>query len=213
MVNMIFFKLIRNRARRLMFGGALLLLGACGSVPATYYYRVDYPAPPPGAPAEPLPLTLAVGGFDSDVLYEGERIVYRSSPYEVQYYHYRRWVAPPRKLVADAVQQQFSASGAFRRVINSTAGERFDYLLRGKIEAFEEWDEKEAWFGSVAIAFVLYDAESGAVLWQNRYAEKTPAAQKDPLMVVEAISASLQRVTANAREDIAGFLRRGTADH
>ncbi|MCB0291653.1 MAG: membrane integrity-associated transporter subunit PqiC, partial [Calditrichaeota bacterium] len=153
------------------------------------------------------PLTLGVGGFDCDVLYEGERIVYRNSPYEVQYYHYRRWVAPPRKLVADAVQQQFSASGSFRRVVSSTAGEPVDYLLRGKINAFEEWDEEEAWFGSVAIEFVLYDADNGAVIWQNRYAEKTPAAQKDPLMVVEAISASLQRVVARAREDVAAKLR------
>ena len=199
-------KMFRKYSWLLLFGSMLVLLASCGSVPATYYYRVDYPAAPP-AQSDPLPLTLGVGGFDCDVLYEGERIVYRSSPYEVQYYHYRRWVAPPRKLVADAVQQQFSASGAFRRVVSSTAGEPVDYLLRGKINAFEEWDEEEAWFGSVAIEFVLYDADNGAVIWQNRYAEKTPAAQKDPLMVVEAISASLQRVVARAREDVAGFLR------
>lgn len=198
--------MIRKCLWLLVFASMPVLLASCGSVPATYYYRVDYPAAPP-APSEPLPLTLGVGGFDSDVLYEGERIVYRNSPYEVQYYHYRRWVAPPRKLVADAVQQQFGVSGAFRRVVSSTAGERFDYLLRGKIEAFEEWDEAEAWFGSVAIEFVLYDADNGAVVWQNRYAEKTPAARKDPLMVVEAISASLQRVVARAREDVAAKLR------
>jgi len=96
---------------------ALWLVANCGSVPQTYYYRVDYQIEDLRNGNQAIPLTFGISQFDVDVLYEGDRIVYRQSPYQVQFYHYRRWVAPPKKIVTEKVLKQFQASGVFANVV------------------------------------------------------------------------------------------------
>ncbi|MEZ4764445.1 MAG: hypothetical protein R3C26_15070 [Calditrichia bacterium] len=66
-----------------------------------------------------------------------------------------------------------------------------DYLLSGKILAFEEWDEADSWFGSVKIAFELYDAKTNDLVWQKTYSERKSATDKQPVEVVKSISESL----------------------
>ncbi len=185
---------------------AAMLLAQCGGVPSTYYYRIDYDAPLSVTGRAPLPVTVAVAQFETDVVYQGDKIVYRSSPYEVQYYHYRRWVAPPRKLVEEAVLNQIRAARAFERVVRVPTLEPVDYVLRGNIKAFEEWDEGEAWFGHVQIEFELFDPERDEVVWRKAYAEKNPAGQKAPVEVVKSISEGVKKVVHQAVLDMAQHL-------
>lgn len=185
----------------------IALLSNCGSVPSTYYYRVDYQMPSPQR-GEALPATLAIDRFDTDIIYEGERIVYRNSPYEVQYYHYRRWVAPPRKLVENAALDQFRNAGLFQRVIAAGAPESRDYVLKGRLKAFEEWDEAETWFGQVTVFFELLDSDNNTVVWQQEISHKKSAGSKEPVAVVASISESLKTVIQEAIETIDNELRK-----
>lgn len=199
--------MIKKTIPTILLGLFLLFLTGCGSVPATYYYRVDSDSSPGQIVNSPIPITLGIAQFDADVVYEEDRIVYRNSPYEVQYYHYRRWVAPPRKMVKDALLEQFRSSGAFQRVVGVPSTEKLDYVLKGKINAFEKWDENDARFGSVGIEFELYHISTGDLVWKAEFSRKTPAAKQEPVEVVKAISESLNKVIAQARGGIDGNLR------
>lgn len=190
-----------------LFFGLIVLFSACSGVPPTYYYRVDYDVPAEANDDNHLPLTIAVQHFSADLLYEGDRIVYRNSPYEVNFYYYRRWVAPPKKLVTEEVYQHFKKSGMFAKVVRTPAVTPVDYTLGGQIQAFEEWDASDGWFGLVSVQFQLRSSGNNEVVWEKTLSEKTRAAAKKPVQVVQAISQSLNAVTDKALQDVVSFLK------
>ncbi len=198
--------MIKNVTKSIIFLLAAIALTGCGGVPQTFYYRIDYDLSENNSPNAPVKVTLGINKFSADILYEGDRIVYRNSPYEVQYYHYRRWIAPPRKIVEEKILAHFESSGAFQRVIKLPCNCDPDYILNGKIKAFEEWDENSAWFGIVTLAFELSDPDSKTVVWKKEFSEKTRSAQKEPVAVVAAISKSLKKVSGQAISDVAQYL-------
>jgi ABC-type uncharacterized transport system auxiliary subunit len=179
---------------------------SCGGVPPTYYYRIHYDLPEHNSPT-PIPVTIGIEPFDADVPYKGDRIVYRNSDYEVKFYHYRRWIAPPTKIVQEAVLEQFQSSGNFQKVVDFHSQVKSDYILKGDIKAFEEWDVDDSWYGFVSIAFELHDEETSEIIWQNVISEKTQVSNKEPVEVVKAISESLKKVLENALRDIAQNLK------
>ncbi|MFQ5863806.1 MAG: ABC-type transport auxiliary lipoprotein family protein [bacterium] len=186
---------------------ALLILSHCGGVPPTYYYRIDYELPNSNSANNIILKTLGVAQFEADLLYEGDRIVYRNSLYEVQFYHYRRWIAPPKKIVTEKVLRQFQASGMFQRVVSVPSHFEIDYILEGQINAFEEWDEGNSWYGMVTLDLELQDTETHDIVWKRELSEKTKALKREPVEVVKAISESLNKVIQKAIEEIESTLR------
>lgn len=170
------------------------LLSSCGGVPETFYYTLAFDdSATLNDGHAPLPFTLGVEKFQSDVIYDDDRIIYRDSPYEVKYYFYRRWVAPPRHLVTDKVVSYLSASGLFEKVTTyPTAGE-VKYVLNGRLLAFEEWDEQNNWYGKVAIKASLYEPATQRVIWSGKFENLQPVSKKIPTAVVEALSLSMKK--------------------
>ncbi len=184
-------------------------LSGCGSVPPTYYYKIDYETAS-SQNSSVLPVTIGVSQFGADVMYENDKIVYRDSPYEVQFYNYRRWIAQPRKIVTEKIHQQYREAGLFQRVVRIPSTFKIDYILKGRITAFEEWDEGTAWYGVVAIEFQLYDPSTNEIVWENLVSERTAAAKKEPAEVVKAISESLNAVITKSIAQIGDHLRAKT---
>lgn len=179
-----------------------LVLAQCGSVPPVHYYRVNYDVLEDQSDNKPLPVTIGVMQFDADELYQGDRIVYRKSPYEVNYYYYRRWAMPPRRMVTDQVVEQFQNSGLFQKVVRIPSAFKIDYLLGGEITSFEELDKGDGWYGLVTISFKLRDAHSNNIIWADELSQTTKVEKKDPIDVVKAISQSLKQVVEAAIEEI-----------
>jgi ABC-type uncharacterized transport system auxiliary subunit len=185
----------------------IILIG-CGGIPLTHYYRIDYAMPSGDSPRVVLPVTISVNQFESDVLYDEDRIVYRNSPYEIQYYHYHRWIDSPKKIVQEIVLKHLQSSGVFQRVVNHSEGIKSDYILFGKITGFEELDEGNSWYGLIQIAFRIQDQETKAILWENEFTQKTAAAKQEPAEVVKALSMSLKNVVEKAVGEMAIELRK-----
>ena len=181
---------------------------SCGGVPPTFYYRIDYTLPATDDTGHAIPVTLGIGRFDATSLYEGDRIVYRKSRYEVNYYNYRRWVAAPQKIVTEKIYSHIKKSGLFKDVVRLPSSMQPDYVLAGQLQAFEEWDEGESWFGLVTIEFTLKATASGIIIWDKTFSEKTKSLAKKPVDVVQAISHSLQVVTVSAVNEISKVLRK-----
>lgn len=173
-----------------------LLLSACGSVPQTFYYTLAEAPAATGEPAgnhhDQLAVALGVERFAAAAIYEEDRLIYRESPFEVKYDHYRRWAARPAQLVTDEIINQLAARGLFRTVTSYPTAVPVDCILRGRILAFEEWDRGEQWFGRVAISVQLYQASSQKLLWSGTLSRETPAQKRLPAAVAQAISTSLR---------------------
>ncbi len=180
----------------LSFAFCFLLL-ACSGVPETFYYTVsDFNRVRENVnqhQAAPLNFVLGVEKFSAEKLYEDDRIIYRDSPFEVKYYHYRRWAAAPRALVTDEILKQLRASSCCREVVSFPSSGPVDYILTGRVLAFEEWDRDEKWYGRVALLLQLHEPATRRLLWSDVLQAETPASKKIPATVVEAISASLQK--------------------
>jgi ABC-type uncharacterized transport system auxiliary subunit len=170
------------------------LLSACSGVPETYYYTLAFgPGQPLNDGHTPLPYALGVEKFQSEMIYDDDRIIYRDSPFEVKYYYYRRWVASPRHLVTEKVLSYLSESGLFEKVTAYPSMVNVKYVLSGRLLAFEEWDEQDKWYGKVTFKASLYEPATQRVVWNGTFAHQQPVSKKIPTAVVEAISLSLKQ--------------------
>lgn len=182
-----------------------LLLQACGGVPQTFYYTV---APlalsemKENVNAKPSTnaVVLGVEKFSSEALYDDDRLIYRGSPYEVKYDHYRRWASAPKQLVTEEVMKSLQAARVFREVTGFPGSAKVDYVLTGRVLAFEEWDRGEQWFGRVAFAAQLYDLAARRILWSEIFEAETRAEKRVPTAVVAAIGKSLEKCLADLQQ-------------
>ncbi|MDZ7288805.1 MAG: ABC-type transport auxiliary lipoprotein family protein [candidate division KSB1 bacterium] len=170
------------------------LLSTCGGVPETFYYTLAMEHnPPPDNDQAMLPFALGVEKFQSEVIYDDDRIIYRDSPFEIKYYYYRRWVAPPRHLVTEKVLNYLADSGLFEKVTTYPSIVNVKYVLSGRLLAFEEWDEQNHWYGKVGFKASLYDPATQRIIWTGKFEHLQPVDKKIPAAVVEAISLSLKQ--------------------
>jgi len=141
----------------------LLFLAACAASPEIRYFRVEYPLPAPSA-GSPLPLTLGIARLAASEPYRQERIIYRTSPYQVQFYVYARWEEPPVEMVHARLLEQFVASGRFQRVVPWRRGDAMDYHLEARLRRFEELDEADGWYGLIELEYELVDGDGKSLL-------------------------------------------------
>jgi ABC-type uncharacterized transport system auxiliary subunit len=142
--------------------GGLLFLAACATAPEERYFRVDPALPAPTAEA-PLPVTLGVARVAAPEPYRQERILYRTSPYEVQLYGADRWESSPVDMVGHALLERLRRSGLFRRVVPWRRGEA-DVRLEVRLRRFEEVDEADGWYGVVELEYEVVDGDGKSLL-------------------------------------------------
>lgn len=99
------------------------LASACASTPPdTHYYQlvVAQTRRPPGLAHD---LVLGIEAFAVNSAYATERIVYRRSPYRLDYYNYHRWIAEPSLQIAEYLREAYARTGAFARVASGQSGD------------------------------------------------------------------------------------------
>ena len=180
----------RHVPRLTGMAAGFLLLAGCATAPEIRYFRVEYPLPGPSANS-PLPLTLGIARLAAPEPYRQERIIYRSSPYLVQYYAYSRWESPPADMVNERLLEQFAASGRFRRVVPWRRGEAPDYRLEARLRRFEELDEPDGWYGLVELEYEVLDG-GGRSLLREVATQRVRAEAKSMDGIVEALSRGLR---------------------
>jgi uncharacterized lipoprotein YmbA len=177
--------------------GGMLLLAACVSAPEVRYFRVDPALPAPTTEA-PLSVTLGVARVAAAEPYRQERIIYRTSPYEVQLYGGERWESSPADMVGQALLDRLRRSGLFRRVVVWRRGEA-DARLEVRLRRFEEVDESDGWYGVVELEYEVIDGD-GKSLFRGVSDQRLRAESRSVDGVVRALSrglsTSLDEVTA-----------------
>lgn len=171
---------------------AVLVLGACATVPMDRYYTLEVnPSPTPGAGTRPL--TLKVRTFRTGDIYRQERIVRHLENHEVTYYDTHRWAAPLERMVTERTIEVLRAEGPFETVLPYSSPAGADLVLEGEILAFEEVTDAERTEGSVHLHLRLVD-RAGDPVWTGDEARNCPVREAGPEGTVDALSRCLGQV-------------------
>lgn len=183
---------------------ALVTAACTGKLPETRYYQLAAPSQH-AAPGNDL---IVLDTPTTDQAYDDERIVYRTTPYRLDYYQYQRWSSPPGVMVGNYLEQALEASGKFRGVVREMTPDA-PVVLSGRVVAIEEVDRsKTAWHGRLVLELVLSDARSNEALWTRQFEEIEPLRQQTPEGLAAALSTAMQRITAAALPEIATITER-----
>ncbi|HET7505484.1 MAG TPA: ABC-type transport auxiliary lipoprotein family protein [Kofleriaceae bacterium] len=188
--------------------GACALWLACaacaGKLPETRYYQLASPEVHRPAGGE----LLVLEPLSTDAAYDDDRIVYRTTPFRFDYYHYHRWSSAPGIMVGNYLEQALEASGRFRAVVRELTPDA-PVILGGRVVAIEEVDRsRTAWIGRIVLELVLTDARSGEALWTDQLEETEPLRSQTPEGLAAALSAAMARIAARTVPVIASLTER-----
>jgi ABC-type uncharacterized transport system auxiliary subunit len=183
---------------------AALLLASC--VPALETHR--YALAPTHLDSRSARLAdggpvLTVEELEVDAAYDDERMVYRPSAYQLEYYADHLWSATPSLAVSDYLRAAYARSGRFGRVTRSHDGDA-DVILRGRVTAIEELDVSATkWHGRIALELELENAKTGEVVWSESFSEQVPLVEQHPAALPAAISRALAKIAKRSLAPIA----------
>jgi len=141
---------------------AALMIG-CGSTHAKRYFEIrSVPSVEPALPK--IERRLLVEAPAVDALYDDIRILYRVSPFELQYYPYEFWSEKPGKQVGAAMAEYFGDKKVFPAVSRDTRMENPGIVLKSRLHVIEEIDNPDAWQARLAMDLEFVDAQSGKPL-------------------------------------------------
>jgi uncharacterized lipoprotein YmbA len=134
--------------------------------------------------------------------YNQERIVYRSSAYQVDFYNYHRWAASPSEQITDWTRRYLAGAGLFAKVFPSTDGSA-DLELGGKIRQIEEVDQEQTWDATLSIDFWLTRSGQHSPFWFQSYTATRRTTKRNPEAVAEALSRNLEDILGRLTSDLA----------
>ncbi len=156
----------------------------------------------PAASSATASATLVVRPFSAQDPYSQERLVYRTSPYQLDFYNYHRWAAPPPEQIADWTRRYLRDTALFTRVSPTGEGAA-DFALNGKIRRLEEVDHEQTWEAVLNIDFWLTRAEQRTPVWFQSYTTVQQATKRNPAAVAEAMSRNLEAILSKLGADLA----------
>lgn len=169
------------------------------------YYRMDIEDAVLPERADATDVVLSVETLVGDSAFEDTRIVYRKSPYRLDYYHYHRWTAPPGVMISDFLREAYEESGYFRSVVSGFSPEA-PVFLNGRVIAFEEVDiGKSEWRARVKLDLHLRSAESGDIVWSRTITEEEPIEELTPEGLAAALSRAVTRIVVDTAPEFASI--------
>lgn len=185
---------------------AAILCAGCAGVPEKKYYVLNYePEPLHERRSEaPYPYTIRVKEFSIEQVYAKPQLVYRKSPFQLQYYFYRTWAVKPTRMVTDIVQKHLNAVNLVSHVILrfDEGASRPDFELTGNIEAIEEYDSDEVWFAHLALRLTLTRLSDNRVMYSRHFDHRKQVHVHEPEYVVRELSRIMDFILTQAIHDM-----------
>jgi ABC-type uncharacterized transport system auxiliary subunit len=181
---------------------AALLLTACASTPKTRYYTLRTP-PPPAAVSPRTQFTLQVKRFEVPDLLLDNRIIYYTSPTELNFHEYHRWSSDPGDLLSELAMKFFAKTGLFQQIFAYPAPIHADYTLRGRVLEFGELKYETGGSGRserarLGLKLDLLKTQQSKVVWSKRLEQTEPIQGDNVQSAVDAMSAAAVRLLQNA---------------
>ena len=202
---------------KLLFGLSLwsMLLAGCSitqSKQEVHYYALSLPSANTASAttaqttaSSASSASLVVRPFTAQQPYSRDRMVYRSSPYQVNFYHYHRWVSKPADMVTTLTRRALQQSNLFSTVY-PTPDAPADMRLGGVVRQCEEIDQPQSWQAVLSIDVWLSRSRNASPFWFETYTATQQAAKRNPAAVAEAMSRNLQEILQQLSADLASEL-------
>ncbi len=183
----------------------ILFLGGCWSSPARRYYQFHL-----GDEAESrvkiIEKTVLVERIEVDELYDEFRVVYRVSPYEMNYYSYEFWADKPATLIRDSITHWLLRKNLFKKVTQQISGGEPDILWLSKIHIIEEIDTPGAWYARLSMEIELFDFKSKESLYYHRFDRREKLVTKSVGLVPVVLSKILEEELGKVIKDLSQIL-------
>jgi len=170
----------------------LLVLSSCMSSPARRYYQL-YLEEEEGPGQNTIEKTVLVERIEVDDLYDDFRVVYRISPYQLNYYSYEFWADKPANLIRDSITHYLLGKNVFQKVIQEISRGEPDILWKSKIHFIEEIDTQEDWYARLSMEIELVDFESKERLYYYQFDRSERLGTKSVAMVPVMLSKILKQ--------------------
>ena len=155
-----------------------LMLAACWSSPEKQYYQLHL-APPEEIKDFSFDSVILVDPVQVDNLYDDFQIIFRISPFEMNYYAYVFWAEKPAVLIRDSMIHYLQEQKSFRKVIKEYSAGDPDLVLRAHLHILEEIDQPERWFAHLSMEMEVVDFQSGEILVSQSFDRTEPLTGKD----------------------------------
>jgi len=179
----------------------ILVLSGCMSSPPRRYYQLYL-----GDKEEPgertIGKTILIERIDVDDLYNDFRVVYRVSPYQLNYYSYEFWADKPAKLIRDSITHYLLRKNIFQKVIQEISSGEPDILWKSKIHFVEEIDSTEAWYARLSMEIELVEFKSKERLYYHQFDRREHLATKSVALVPVVLSKILEEELGKVVRDL-----------
>lgn len=177
---------------------AVLLIFGCFSSPYKRYFQINIESVNSIDTKKDKTIVL-IKDININEFYDDYRLVYRTSPYELNYYSYEFWIIKPDKLIRKAIVNYQNNDGFI--FVNGFSDKRPRYYIEVKIDAIEETDKEKTWFGRLAMEFNLYDFNTGKYLLNYKFDDKMRLGRQKIEFLPKVISRILKK-------NIDGFIQK-----
>lgn len=180
---------------------SVIALAGCGAVPLKQYYTLNYlPSPSRVRVCDSAyQCVIRLRDFDIEEAYDRPEIVYRQSPFQLQYDYYRSWAVKPSRMITDLVYKHLLTANLVSSVVRRyDEGPKPDHELSGMIEAIDEYDSQELWFAHLALRMTLTKISDGAVLFEKRFDLRKRVYEHKPENVIRELSSLLELIMTQA---------------
>ncbi|MBV8865287.1 MAG: membrane integrity-associated transporter subunit PqiC [Acidobacteriaceae bacterium] len=184
-------------------------LNGCGGGRPIKYYTAQLPAAPnPSTHANAVP--LLVGRISAPAILKDGPIAYRVGANEIGTYTYHRWEEPPTEMLKQNLMHVLRASGDFQSVTALQSGSEGEYVVRGRLDNFEEVDGASI-SALVSMELELYNRKTGQVVWSHFYSQSEPVDEHKVSAVVSALDRNLDRGVKQAASGLGQYFSKSMA--
>lgn len=171
----------------------IILFWGCANIPPTHYYTFRPDIEKKAKTISPkYPYIVAIDTFEADIPYQQDKIVYRTSPYEVNFYEYRKWLRPLEELVTEQALKLVSSSGMFQDIHARAFDAYSDYIVRGRIKMFDQWYSEGAFSVQVRLEYYLVAPQEERIIWMDTVETKANIAKLEIVETVKGFETALQ---------------------
>lgn len=195
--------------RYLLLLAVLSSLFFCTKIPVKQFYVLNYT---PSATRErlnpgPYNCTVRLKEFDVEEAYTKPQIVYRKSPFQLQYYVYQVWAVKPERIMTDLLHKHLLTSNLVSNVVRRfDEGHKPDYEISGILESIEEYDSDELWFAHIALRITIVRISDGRIMYSRRFDHRKRVFEHEPEYVIREMSALLEYIFTQTVHDFDSIL-------
>lgn len=167
-------------------------LGARSFTPVRYYSLEPLTGTIPQA-VHRWKIRLGIQPFTAATRYR-ERMLYRASEVEVNFYEYDRWVEPPEEMVTRLIAAALRDADLFQQVQEVANLQLPAWVLSAELLRFDEVRGAPTWRAECWLRLALRRAQDERLLWSNTLRAAVPLGDKSAAGFAVAMSGAVQQI-------------------